>query len=87
MNAFASFGTWFKNKLGRITAGAGIVLQGIETVDLSVIKDPLESIIGHKGVQVAIIALFVISYLRHQYVASKIAPKPEVLPPPVTEPK
>lgn len=66
---------WFKNKLGRITTAFGFLLQGIETVDISAIKDPLEALIGHKGVQGIIIGLFVISYLRHQYVASKVAPK------------
>lgn len=67
--------TWFRNKLGRITTGAGIILQGIETIDISVIKDPLESFLGHKGVQAIIIGLFVLSFVRHQVVANKVAPK------------
>ena len=63
--------TWFKNKLGRITTGLGFALQGIDTLDITSIKDPLESWIGHKGVQAVVIGLFAVSYLRHQYVASQ----------------
>jgi len=67
--------TWIKNKLGRIVAVTGFLLQGIETIDISSIKDPLESFLGHKGVQAIIVGLFVASYLRHQYIANKVAPK------------
>lgn len=80
MKAITPIWQWFKDKLGRITTAAGIALQGIETVDISAIKDPLESFLGHKGVQGVIIGLFMVSYLRHQYVAKKVSNPP--LPPP-----
>lgn len=80
MKAITQIWQWFKDKLGRITTAAGIALQGIETIDISVIKDPLESFLGHKGVQGIIVGLFVVSYLRHQYVAKTVSMPP--LPPP-----
>lgn len=76
---------WFKSKFGRIITTVGFALQGVETIDITPIKDPLENVIGHIGVSVAVIACFVLSFVRHQYVASKVAPKPDILPPPVTK--
>lgn len=67
--------TWTKAKVGRIITATGVFVSGIETFDITPVKDPLESFIGHKGVQALVISLFVFSFVRHQYVASKIAPK------------
>lgn len=62
--------TWICNKFGRLISSLGIVLSGVETLDISAIKDPLEGLMGHKGVMAVTVALFVASYLRHQYVSS-----------------
>lgn len=61
---------WLRDKFGRIVSIAGTLLSGVETFDISPIKDPLEGFIGHKGVMGLTVALFVASYLRHQYVAN-----------------
>lgn len=85
MNAFW---TWAKAKFGRIVTAAGAVLGSVETFDISVIKDPIEGLFpkyGHQFVLGFTVLCCVLSYGRHQYVASKVAPKPEVLPPPVTQ--
>lgn len=79
--------TWFKAKFGRVVTGAGAVLSAIEGFDITPIKDPIESLIGHTWVLRITMALFLLSWARHQYVASKVAPKPDVLPPPVATPK
>lgn len=75
MNVLTKLVMWFRNKLGRITTLTGVLLQGVEVVDITPIKDPLESFLGHKGVQGIIVGLFVVSYIRHQYVANQ-HPKP-----------
>jgi len=62
---------WFKNKAGRIISSAGVLLSGVETFDITPIKDPLEGFIGHKGVMGLTVALFLASYIRHQYVANQ----------------
>lgn len=71
MNALEKAWDWIKAKFGRIATAAGFLLQGIETVDISAIKDPLESFLGHKGVQAIVVGLFAASYVRHQYVANQ----------------
>jgi hypothetical protein len=80
------FWTWAKAKFGRIVTAIGVLLSGIDVFDITPIKDPLTAIIGAKGVQIAVVACFVLSWARHQYVASKVAPKPGILPPPVVQP-
>lgn len=74
-----SIWTWTKNKFGRIVSSAGIFLSGVETLDISPIKDPLEGIIGHKGVLWITCGLFAASWFRHQWVANQ-HPKPVVVP-------
>lgn len=66
---------WCRNKFGRIVTAAGIFLSGIDVFDISPLKEPLTGLIGAKGVQVAVIGCFVLSWARHQYVASQV-PKP-----------
>jgi hypothetical protein len=62
---------WLRAKYGRIVTTAGFLLSGIETFDITPIRDPLENLIGHVGVSVATIACFVLSFLRHQQVANR----------------
>ena len=62
---------WIRNKFGRIVTLLGVLLQGVDTFDITPIKQPIEDLIGHRWLQVLIVGLFVLSYLRHQYVASK----------------
>lgn len=69
MNAFL---TWFKAKFGRIVSGAGALLSGIEGFDITSIKDPIEGLIGHIWVLRITVALFLLSWARHQYVASQV---------------
>jgi hypothetical protein len=69
-----AFFIWLKAKTGRIVTAAGGLLALFD-LDISPVKDTLESIVGHRGVQFVTLTLFVGSYLRHQYVATKIAPK------------
>lgn len=78
MNAYLNtVWLWLKAKFGRITTGLGVILQGMETLDISIIKDPLESFLGHRGVQGIIVGLFAASFIRHQMVANKHPiPKP-----------
>lgn len=73
---------WIKAKLGRLTTACG-GLVALADLDLSPVKDQLESIFTHKGVQVLTLVLFVVSYLRHQHVASLHPANPES-PAPVT---
>lgn len=75
---------WLRNKFGRIVSSAGLLLSGVETLDISPIKDPLEGIIGHKGVLWITCGLFALSWARHQYVAGQ-HPKEDPLPPPSPE--
>ena len=62
---------WLRDKFGRIVTVVGALLQGIDTLDITPIKQPIEEIIGHRWLQGIIVGLFVLSYLRHQYVASQ----------------
>ena len=61
---------WFRDKFGRIVTAVGVLLQGVDTFDITPVKQPIEDLIGHRWLQVLIVALFVLSYLRHRYVAS-----------------
>lgn len=62
---------WLRDKFGRIVSALGTMLSGVETFDVSPIKDPLEGFIGHRGVMGLTVALFLASYLRHQYIANQ----------------
>lgn len=72
------------NKFGRLVSALGILLSGIETFDISPIKDPLEQLFGHRVVLGITLGLFLASYIRHQYVAS-LHPATAPLPPPQTQ--
>lgn len=84
MKTLTSIWTWAKAKFGRIVSAAGVLLSGVETLDISPIKDPLEGIIGHKGVLWITCGLFVASWFRHQWVANQ-HPKEPSLPAPTPE--
>ncbi len=84
MKSLESLWTWTKNKLGRIVSTAGVFLSGVETLDISPIKDPLEGLIGHKGVLWITCALFAASWFRHQWVANQ-HPKEPTMPAPAPE--
>lgn len=71
----SSLWLWFKAKFGRIITAVGTLLSGVETFDITPIKDPIEGLTSHKFVLGLMVICFVLSYLRHQYVASKVAPK------------
>lgn len=89
MKYLSSLWSFLKNKAGRLITAAGIVLSSVEAIDITAIKDPLEGLIGHKGVQALAVGLFVASYLRHQYVASqhsKADPLPAPAPQAVVKP-
>jgi hypothetical protein len=49
---------WLAAKFGRLVTSLGVILSGVESLDISAIKDPLEQLIGHK-------------WARHQYVANQ----------------
>lgn len=66
LNAIAQF---IRNKLGRLTTALG-GLMALADLDISPIRDQLESVFSHKGVQIITVVLFVVSYLRHQHVSS-----------------
>lgn len=61
---------WIKDKFGRLVSGAGFLLQGSD-LDISPIKPSLESIFSHRTVEMIVVALFALSWLRHQYVANQ----------------
>lgn len=71
MKSLNSLWAWTKAKFGRIVSAAGVLLSSVETLDISPIKDPLEGLIGHKGVLWVTCGLFAASWLRHQWVASQ----------------
>lgn len=84
-----SLWSWVRNKFGRLVSALGLLLSGVETLDISPIKDPLEGIIGHRGVLWVTLGLFAASYFRHQYVASLhpvAAPLPSPAPESVVKP-
>jgi hypothetical protein len=90
MKLWTQFKTWFKAKFGRVMSGTAGLLTLMESFDITTIKDPLEGLFPKYGHQIVLGfagACAIASYLRHQYVASMVAPKPTVLPPPVTSPK
>lgn len=72
MNAWRKFSAWFQNKFGRIITVAGAALAGVDFFDIAPIKEPLTGIIGARGVQILVVACFILSWARHQYVASKV---------------
>lgn len=64
------FLTWLRDKTGRLVTAFGGLLALLD-LDISPMKDTLESLMSHKDVQFITLALFVGSYLRHQYIASQ----------------
>ena len=89
MKSLKSLWIWVKNKFGRIISAAGVFLSSVETLDISPIKDPLEGIIGHKGVLWVTCALFAASWARHQWVANqhpKVTPLPSPAPEAIVKP-
>lgn len=72
---------WARDKYGRIITFAGFLLSGIETFDITPIRDPLESVIGHVGVSIATIGCFVLSFIRHQQVAGRVTKLKEAVAP------
>lgn len=61
---------WLRNKFGRlVTACGGLV--ALADLDISPIKDNLESWLSHKEVQALTAVLFIASFLRHHWVASQ----------------
>lgn len=76
-----SFLAWCRDKYGRLITGAGFLLSGIETFDITPIKDPLESIIGHVGVSIATVGCFLLSFMRHQQVAQRVTKLKEAVAP------
>lgn len=64
--------TWLCNKFGRIVTSIGLLLSGVETFDISAIRDPLEQLTSHKFVLFATVACFALSWIRHQQVASRV---------------
>ena len=74
-----SLSTWVRAKVGRLVTGLGVLLSGVESFDITPIKDPLESLITHQGVQVVTVLLFLASFARHQMVANqhKSPPPPD----------
>jgi hypothetical protein len=79
--------TWCRNKYGRLVTAAGFLLSGIETFDITPIRDPLESVIGHVGVSIATIACFALSFVRHQQVAARVTKLKEAVAPITVPPK
>lgn len=63
------FWQFVKNKLGRLATALG-GLVALADIDISPMREPLESIFTHKGVQIITVVLFIASFLRHQYVSS-----------------
>lgn len=78
---------WARDKYGRIITAAGFLLSGVESFDISPIRDPLESVIGHVGVSIATIGCFVLSFLRHQQVAGRVTKLKEAVAPVTVPPK
>lgn len=74
---------WLRNKFGRIATGAGALLQ-LSDLDISPIKSSLESILSHQWVEGIVVALFLLSHARHQWVANQ-HPKETPLPAPAPE--
>jgi hypothetical protein len=60
---------WIKAKFGRIVTGLGFALSAVEGFDVSMIKDPLENLIGHIWALRITAGLFLLSWARHQWVA------------------
>jgi len=78
------FYQWFKNKLGRLITASGGLLA-IADLDISPIQGNLEAFLSHKQAQAVTVALFLASYFRHQFVASKHPATASVIPPPTPE--
>lgn len=61
---------WVKNKFGRLVTACGGLIA-LADLDVSPIKDSLETWLSHKEVQAVTAILFVASFLRHHWVAQQ----------------
>ena len=61
---------WLKAKFGRITTALG-GLMTLADLDISPIRDSLETWLSHKEVQAITAVLFVASFMRHHWVAQQ----------------
>ncbi len=68
--AWCTFCTWLRNKFGRIVTSLGFLLQGSD-LDISPIKPSLESLFSHRTVEIIVVILFALSWVRHQWVANQ----------------
>lgn len=65
-----AFIQWCQAKFGRLVTACGGLLA-LADLDISPIKDNLEALITHKGVQGLTTVLFIASFLRHHWVAGQ----------------
>lgn len=65
-----AFIQWCRDKFGRLVTGCGGLIA-LADLDISPIKDNLEGLISHKGVQSLTALLFIASFLRHHWVAGQ----------------
>jgi hypothetical protein len=61
---------WLKGKFGRLVTASGGLLA-LADLDISPIRDNLESFLSHKVVQGLTAVLFLASFLRHHWVAQQ----------------
>lgn len=81
---------WCRDKYGRLITGAGFVLSGLETFDISPIRDPLEGMFGKHGhavVSFLTVGCFVLSFIRHQQIANRVTKLKEAVAPVSVPPK
>ncbi len=83
MKTLKSIVAWCKAKFGRLVTGTGALLQ-LSDLDISPIKSSLEAILSHAWVEGIVVALFLLSHLRHRWVASQ-HPAPVIVPPAAPE--
>lgn len=62
---------WAQAKFGRLVTAIGGSLFLIDGFDINPIKEPLTGLIGATPVKVLICVCFVLSFIRHQYIANK----------------
>lgn len=67
---WTSIKIWIKAKFGRITTALG-GLMTLADLDISPIRDSLESWMSHKWVQALTAILFIVSFLRHHQAAQQ----------------
>jgi len=62
---------WLVAKFGRIITAVGATLSGVETFDITPIKDPLEQITSHRFVMGVTVLCFALSWWRHHQAAKR----------------